>query len=284
MRFVFIDAEKANYPVVVLCRVMQVRRSGFYAWRRRSPSKRARADKQLTGQIAQAFAASRGTYGSPRVRVELHASGIIASKRRVTQLMRRQGLYALRKRRFIHTTDSKHKLPIAPNLLARNFTAEAPNRVWVTNITCIWTLQGWLFLSVILDLFSRRIVGWSMSKNIDEGLILGALRMALLNRNPKAGLIHHSDRGSVYCASDYIAVLQAYGIERSMSRKADCWDNAVAESFFGTLKQELVFRLKLQSRAATRTAIFEYMEGYYNSRRRHSTLGFLSPNDFEGRN
>jgi len=149
---------------------------------------------------------------------------------------------------------------------------------------CIWTLQGWLFLAVILDLFSHRIVGWAMSKNIDEGLILGALRMALLNRNPKPGLIHHSDRGSVYCASDYSAVLQAYGIERSMSRKADCWDNAVAESFFGTLKQELVFRLKLQSCTATRTLIFEYMEGYYNSRRRHSTLGFLSPIDFEGKN
>jgi hypothetical protein len=144
---------------VVLCRVMQVARSGFYAWQGRSPSKRACADKQLTGQITQAFAASRGTYGSPRVRVELHSSGIVASKRRVTQLMRRQGLYALRKRPFIHTTDSKHKLPIAPNLLARNFTAEAPNRVWVTDITCIWTLQGWLFLAVILDLFSRCIVG-----------------------------------------------------------------------------------------------------------------------------
>ena len=283
MRFIFIDAQRASYPVGVLCRVMQVGRSGFYAWLARPPSARACADKILAEKIDRVFRASRGTYGSPRIRAQLNAEGVPVSKRRVARLMRRQGLCGLRKARFTPTTDSRHKLPVAPNLLARQFTATAPNRVWVTDVTFVWTLQGWLYLAVILDLFSRRVVGWAMSAHNDEKLVLQALNMALHRRRPARGLIHHSDRGSVYCGTRYRAVLKAHGIQRSMSRKGDCWDNAVAESFFGTLKQEMLFRRKLEPRRTAQTAIFEYLEAYYNLKRRHSKLGFLSPVDFEER-
>ena len=283
MRFAFIEAEKALYPVLVLCRVMQVGRSGFYAWLRRAPSARTQADAVLQGQIDRAFLGSRGTYGSPRIRAQLNAEGVQVSKRRVARLMRRRGLCGLRKARFTRTTDSRHKLPIAPNLLARNFTATAPNAVWVTDVTFIWTLQGWLYLAALLDLYSRRVVGWAMSAHNDQALVLKALNMALCRRQPPQGLIHHSDRGSVYCGTAYLAMLKAHGIKPSMSRKGDCWDNAVAESFFGTLKQELLFRRQLEPRRTAQTAIFEFLEAYYNRKRRHSTLGFLSPVDFEER-
>ncbi len=283
MRFAFIEAEKAFYPVLVLCRVMQVGRSGFYAWLRRAPSARTQADAVLQSKIDRAFRGSRGTYGSPRVRAQLNAEGVKVSKRRVARLMRRRGLCGLRKARFTRTTDSRHKLPIAPNLLARNFTATAPNAVWVTDVTFIWTLQGWLYLAAILDLYSRRVVGWAMSAHNDQALVLKALNMALCRRRPPQGLIHHSDRGSVYCGAAYLAMLKAHGLKPSMSRKGDCWDNAVAESFFGTLKQELLFRRQLEPRRTAQTAIFEFLEAYYNRKRRHSTLGFLSPVDFEER-
>lgn len=284
MRFAFIDAEKAHYPVVVLCRVMEVRRSGFYAWLRRGPSLRARHDSILSAHIRTAFQSSRRTYGSPRVRAELASMGVRTSKRRVERLMRAGGLYALRKRRFVRTTDSKHTLPIAPNRLQRDFTASAPNRVWATDITYLWTTEGWLYLAVMLDLFSRRVVGWAMSEHIDEELVLSTLQMALRSRRPPRGLIHHSDRGSQYCGARYLAVLDAHGVIRSMSRKGNCWDNAPSESFFGTLKQELILRSPLLSRDGTRTLVFEYLEVYYNRKRRHSTLGFLSPIDYEKRN
>jgi putative transposase len=283
MRFAFIDAEKAHYPLTVLCRVMEVRRSGFYAWLHRVPSARACTDAVIEVQVDKAFQDSRGTYGSPRVHAELRAQGLHTSKRRIERLMRSQGLCARRKRHCIRTTDSRHRLPIAPNLLQRDFTAGAPNQVWTTDITYLWTQEGWLYLAVILDLFSRRIVGWAMSAKIDDRLVIAALTMALQTRRPPRGLIHHSDRGSQYCSNDYIAMLQARGVLRSMSRKGDCWDNAVSESFFGTLKQELIYRRQYSSRAATQTAVFEYMEVYYNRHRRHSTLGFLSPNSFEER-
>ena len=283
MRFAFIDAEKAHYPVTVLCRVMEVKRSGFYAWLHRGPSLRARHDSILSAHIRTAFQGSRRTYGSPRVRAELASLGVRTSKRRVERLMRQSGFYALRKRRFVRTTDSKHTLPIAPNLLARDFTASAPNRVWVTDITYLWTTEGWLYLSVMLDLFSRRVVGWAMSERIDEELVLTTLQMALQSRRPARGLIHHSDRGSQYCGARYLAVLEAHGVIRSMSRKGNCWDNAPSESFFGTLKQELILRAPFLSRDGTRTLVFEYLEAYYNRKRRHSTLGFLSPMDYEQR-
>ena len=268
----------------MLCRVLRVRRSGFYAWLSRRPSARARHDQVLGEQIRAAFQDSRKTYGSPRLRAELKARGVRTSKRRIERLMRGQGLCARRKRKFTRTTDSRHKLPIAPNLLARNFTAAAPNRVWTTDLTYIWTQQGWLYLAVILDLYSRRVVGFSMSASIDEPLVLSALRMALVTRRPEPGLIHHSDRGSQYCATQYLTVLKAHGIVRSMSRKADCWDNAPSESFFSTLKQELIYRRDFRTRAEAQTAVFEYLWAYYNPQRRHSTLGFLSPIAYEERN
>jgi len=284
MRFAFIDVEKVHYPLTVLCRVMQVCRSGFYAWLNRPACSRVKQDGVLSVHIDAAFSAGRGTYGSPRVHAELSAKGVHTSKRRVERLMRTRGLCARRKRRFTRTTLSRHRLPIAPNLLGRDFTVEAPNRVWTTDLTYIWTLQGWLYLAVMLDLFSRRVVGWAFSASLDDSLAISALNMAIQTRRPPRGLIHHSDRGSQYCSKDYLAVLHANGIVRSMSRKADCWDNAVSESFFGTLKQELIFRCELQNRADAQTTIFEYLEVFYNPKRRHSTLGFLSPNDFEERN
>lgn len=284
MRFRFIDAQKAYYPVTVLCRVLRVRRSGFYAWLHRGPSVRAQNDQVLGEQVRAAFQDSRKTYGSPRVQAELQARGVRTSKRRVERLMKRQGLCARRKRKFTRTTDSRHKLPVAPNLLERNFTVPAPNRVWTTDLTYIWTHQGWLYLAVLLDLYSRRVVGFAMSANIDESLVLRALRMALVTRRPEPGLIHHSDRGSQYCATQYLTVLKAHGIVRSMSRKADCWDNAVSESFFSTLKQELIYPRDFRTRAEAQTAVFEYLMAYYNPQRRHSTLGFLSPIAYEERN
>lgn len=281
MRFAFIDANKACYPILVLCRVLHVRRSGFYAWRARPACPRRRHDAALSTQVRAAFQRSRGTYGSPRIHAELRASGLRTSKRRVQRLMKAQGLSARRKRYFRCTTDSRHSRPIAANLLQRCFTASAPDRVWTTDITCIWTLQGWLYLAVMLDLYSRRVVGWALGPHPDEALALSALKMALRRRKPAPGLIHHSDRGSTYCGRQYLATLAAHGIVRSMSRKADCLDNAVSESIFGTLKEELVYRLPLTTAEQTRTAVFEYLEAFYNPKRRHSTLGYLSPVDFE---
>jgi transposase InsO family protein len=216
--------------------------------------------------------------------MELRARGQRNGRKRIARLMRVQGLRARPRRRYRTTTDARHGLPVAPNLLARRFAVAQPNTAWVTDMTYIWTPQGWLYLAVIIDLFSRRVVGWSMSDRIDRQLALDALRMALAQRRPPRGLIHHSDRGSQYASADYQQVLAAYGIRASMSRRGDCWDNAVAESFFASLKLELVYQVQWPSRAAARTAIFEYLELFYNRRRRHSSLGYLSPAEFERSN
>ena len=281
MRFPFIHAQKAFYPLTVLCRVLRVRRSGYYAWRNRLPSQRAQTDRLLSARIGQAFRQSRGTYGSPRIRAELREQGLRTSRRRVERLMRAQGLCALRKRRRVRTTDSRHRLPIAPNRLLRDFTAPAPNRVWTTDVTFIWTHSGWLYLAVLLDLFSRRVVGYAMSSRNDEYLVLSALRRARATRRPPRGLVHHSDRGSVYCGKRYQALLASHGLVPSMSRQGDCWDNAVTESFFGTLKQEHLYRLGVQSEAATRSTVFWYLEAHYNRHRRHSKLCYASPMQYE---
>lgn len=281
MRFVFINAEKALYPVRMLCRVLEVSRSGFYAWRGRAPSARENADAQLATKIAAVHKKSRRTYGSPRIHCELHESGTRVGRKRVARLMRAQGIQARRKRRFRRTTDSTHTHPIAPNLLARCFEADAPDQVWVTDVTCIWTGEGWLFLAALLDLFARRVVGWAASETNDTTLALAALNHALRARNPGPGLMHHSDRGSPYASEDYRRALAARGIIASMSRRGDCWDNAVAESFWATLKGELTEHETYATHAAAIAAIADYIDGFYNPCRRHSSIGYATPIAFE---
>ena len=283
MRFAFIVAEKAAFPVRLLCRTLQVSRAGFYAWHTRPPAPRTRADERLGLEIAAIHAESRQRYGSPRVHAELADRGCRTSRKRVARLMRGRGLAARRRRRFRVTTHSRHPFPIAPNVLARQFERAGPDQAWVTDITYIPTGEGWLYLAVIVDLCSRYAVGWAMSERVTDDLTLAALGMALARRRPAAGLVHHSDRGSQYASGDYQRVLAQHGIVCSMSRRGDCWDNAVAESFFATVKVELVHDAEWAARAAARTELFDYLELFYNGQRRHSALGYLSPRAFERR-
>jgi putative transposase len=283
VRFGFIAAEKATFPVRVLCRMLQVSRAGFYAWQARPPAPRAQADERLGLEIAAIHAESQRRYGSPRIHAELVHRGCRTSRKRVARLMRVHGLVARRRRRFCVTTQSRHPFPIAPNVLARQFERAGPDQAWVTDITYIPTGEGWLYLAVILDLCSRFAVGWAMSERITDDLTLDALGLALARRRPPRGLLHHSDRGSQYASADYQRALAQHGIVCSMSRRGDCWDNAVAESFFATLKVELVHDAAWATRAAARTELFEYLELFYNAQRRHSALGYLSPRAFERR-
>ena len=281
MRYPFIQAEKAHYPLTVLCRVLQVSRSGFYAWLRREPSKREVQDRKLQTEVAAIHKASRGTYGSPRVHEELKAREFAVGRKRIARLMQAAGLTGLPPRRFRTTTDSAHAYPLAENVLDRDFTATAPNQVWAGDITYVRTWEGWLCLAVIIDLYSRRVVGWALGNDLRRDLVLRALYMALGLRQPGEGLVHHSDRGSQYASTEYQRLLEAREIRCSMSRKGDCWDNAVVESFFGTLKSELIHRRPWPTRRAARAAISEYVEVFYNRHRRHSYLGYVSPADFE---
>jgi transposase InsO family protein len=281
VRFAFIAAEKARFPVRLLCRVLEVSRAGFYAWQGRPPAPRTQADERLGLEIAAIHAESRQRYGSPRVHAELSVRGHRTSRKRVARLMRQHGLAGRRRRRFRATTDSRHTLPVAPNVLDRQFAQPAPDRAWVTDITYIATGEGWLYLAVILDLCSRLVVGWAVSERIGRELTLEALDMALVRRRPLPGLVHHSDRGSQYASGDYQALLAAEEIVCSMSRRGNCWDNAVAESFFATLKVELVHDASWVTRQVARAELFEYIEVFYNGQRRHSSLGYLSPRAFE---
>jgi len=281
MRFAFIDVEKASYPMRILCRVLRVSRSGFYAWLARKPSARDLEDEQLRPKVVEAFKTGRGTYGSPRVRDELVDQGFEIGRKRVARLMRELGLRGVSPRKFRVTTNSDHGHPIADNVLNRNFEATRPNEKWATDITYVWTREGWLYLAVVMDLYSRRIVGWSTADHLKTELCLDALQMALQHRTGIENLMHHSDRGCQYASDRYQAVLDAQGIECSMSRRANCWDNAVAESFFGTLKNELIYRRPWQAREQVRGAIGEYIEIFYNRIRRHSTIGGVSPARFE---
>lgn len=266
---------------MVMCKALEVSRSGYYASIGREPSKRAREDAQILEEIQDAYAESRGTYGSPRIHVELQARDFQVGRHRVARLMRENGITARFKRPFRRTTDSDHSLAVAANHLDRNFTVDGPDKAWVTDITYVWTEQGWLYLAIVLDLFSRRVVGWSMAEHLRTDLVLGALNMALGQRVPSSALIHHSDRGCQYASHAYRDILAKHGIQCSMSRKGNCWDNAVAESFFGTLKTELVHRTRWLTRLAARTAIFEYIEVFYNRKRRHSHLDYISPVNYE---
>jgi putative transposase len=281
VRFAFISEEKVAFPVAVLCRVMAVSPSGYYASLGRPVSPHRRRDADLSKRVAAVHVASKRRYGSPRVHAELQATGHCVGRKRVARLMRENALVARARRRFRTTTDSKHTFPIAPNVLERDFTAHAPDQAWVTDITFLWTNQGWLYLAAILDLFSRRVVGWATSQNVDRHLALAALDMALVQRRPAAGLVHHSDRGSTYASTDYREALESRGIECSMSRKGDCWDNAVAESFFATLKREMENSDGLESREVATLSIREYIDGFYNFQRRHSAINYNSPVEFE---
>ncbi len=281
MRFEFIRAEKVRFPVRLMCRLLEVSRSGFYAWLERRDSLELN-DRRLLQLIREIFAQSHETYGSPRIYRELRTRGVRCDKARVERLMQENGITPPRKKKYRVTTDSNHKNPVAPNVLQRDFSSPAPNLRWVSDITYVWTWAGWLYLAVVLDLFSRRVVGWAMDSRLDtESLTLNALHMALRNRAPDRGLIHHSDRGTQYTSADFQKVLDAHGIVCSMSRRGNCWDNAVSESFFATLKLDLVFRRTFRTRREARQAIFNYIEVFYNRQRRHSYLGYLSPAEFE---
>jgi transposase InsO family protein len=281
VRFAFIHEEKARWPIEVLCETLEVSRSGYYASRTRPVPARTRADASLIVEIKAAQSVGKGTYGSPRVHKELQANGRRVGKKRIERLMRQEGLAVRRKRRFRKTTDSNHLFPIAPNELARRFTVELPNVAWVTDVTYVSTREGWLYLAAILDLFSRRVVGWAASEHNDRALALEALGNAQEARRPKRGIVHHSDRGSVYASVDYGTALSAIGAVKSMSRKGDCWDNAVAESFFATIKGEMIDHEDYESRAEAVAAIALYIDGFYNPVRRHSSIGWVSPIEFE---
>ncbi len=281
MKFDFIAAKEVAFPVATMCRVLGVSPSGYYACKSRPPSKRLADDARVAAEVAAAHKASRGIYGSPRVHRELKAKGLKVGKKRVERLMNEKGLRGRSKKRFVRTTDSKHDDPVAPNVLERRFETTTPNEAWVGDVTYIATAQGWLFLAVLLDLFSRRVVGWATSDTNDTTLALAALDHAVRSRRPNAGLIHHTDRGSPYASEDYRAALAARGLVASVSRTGDCYDNAVAESFFASLKAEWVDYEDYADHDVGHASVGEYIERFYNPTRRHSHLGYVSPIEFE---
>ena len=281
MRYGCIDRRRARYPVRMMCRLLQVSASGYYAWRSRPKSARAQQDRELVSKIRRIHEASKGVYGSPRVHAELVAEGIRVGRHKVARLMRLERLRGCPKRRFRVTTQREPAHPVAENLLQQDFTAAAPNQRWAADITYISTAQGWLYLAVVMDLYSRRIVGWSMSRWMSRRLVIDALGMALAARRPDGSLIHHSDRGGQYTSDDFRDELARHGIDCSMSGSANCYDNAVVESFFGLLKRERVNRVRYRTRDEARADLFEYIEVFYNRKRRHGYLGKVSPADFE---
>lgn len=282
MKFSFIEQHASTWPVNLMCRMLGVSRSGYYDWCVRAPSARTTANLALLHDVRRLQARHQGRYGSPRMHAALRAEGHRCSRGRVERLMRRHRIRALAGRRFRPcTTDSRHYLPIAPNLLAQNFVATAPNRIWLADITYIATGEGWLYLAAVLDLATRKIVGWAMRDHMRTELPLAAMMMAAQRQRPDRGLICHSDRGSQYAAGAYVDHLAAIGATPSMSRTGNCYDNAPMESFFHTLKVELVHQCRWATQAEARQALFGYIEGYYNRHRMHSALGYLTPEQAE---
>ena len=281
MRFAFIDALRKTFPIHRMCKVLRVTSRGYRAWRCRPMSQRQRDDMVLLAHIREQHKLSLCSYGRPRMTEELQELGLKVGHRRVGRLMRQNGIEAVRTRKYKVTTDSNHSFAIAPNLLDRDFSATAPNQKWAGDITYIWTSEGWLYLAVILDLYSRRVIGWAVSNRMKRDLAIRALDMAVALRQPPKGCIHHTDRGSQYCSHDYQKRLRKHGFLVSMSGKGNCYDNAVVETFFKTLKAELIWRTPSQTRRKVELALFEYINGFYNPRRRHSTLGGKSPLAFE---
>ena len=281
MRYSFIRKHRQQFPVAALCRLLKVSASGYFAWMGRPESPRQQANRALVTRIKAAHGRSRKTYGRRRIHAQLQRDGLVCSPNRVGRLMRQNGLCGLRRRKFKATTNSKHSFPVAPNLLARNFTAPALDQVWVSDITYLACEEGWEYLATVMDLHSRRIVGWAMQSTLERSLTLRALEMAITQRRPGPGLIHHSDRGVQYACGDYQTALRGQQMIPSMSRKGDCWDNAPKESFFGTLKCELGLHRLRPPREQARRKVFEYIEVFYNRQRLHSSLGYLSPAEFE---
>jgi putative transposase len=283
-RYQRIDALKADYSITVLCQSFEVSTSGYYDWhrRQRQPANRAQEDLRLKEQIRSIHAQSRQTYGAPRVQVQLRSQGRCHGRNRIARLMREQGLCGRQKKRYrVVTTNSKHDQPIAPNRLAEMPLAETPNQIWVADITYVATAQGWVYVAAILDLYSRKIVGWAVSQQIDTALVLMALSMALTHRRPPAGLVFHSDRGVQYASGDYRQALAAARLVASMSRKGNCYDNATMEAFWSTLKLELIYRRQFEHASQLSQALFDYIEVFYNRQRLHSALGYRSPAEFE---
>ena len=281
MRFRFIDQAKKEFPASRLCRLMGVSQSGYFAWKDRPASRRQRDDLVMLVHVRSAYSLSNETYGSPRMVRELQDQGFAVGRRRIARLMRENGMHARQKRRFKRTTDSHHAFPVAPNIIAQDFAATGPNQKWGADISYIWTREGWLYLAVVIDLFARRVVGWAVSDRLHRKLALHALQMAITMRRPPPDLIHHSDRGSQYCSLDYQAMLKANGITISMSGKGNCYDNAMVETLFKTLKSEMIWKTVFQTRHEAQTAIARYIDGFYNPIRRHSSLDYMSPAQFE---
>jgi len=282
--YAFVEAQKATHRVSAMCRTLKVSKSGFYGWRDRAPCARDQADALLSEKIARIHRDSRETYGAPRIHFELRTLGVRCARKRVARLMREADLFGCGgRRRKVRTTlrSQTERTPPAPDLVKRNFTPEAPDRLWVADITYVRTWEGWLYLSFVLDTYSRRIVGWSMANHLKTELVVDAVNMAIYNRRPQPGLIHHSDRGSQYTSVEFGSRLREVGLLPSMGSVADAYDNAMAESFVSTFKRELIHRHSWPNRQSARTAIFEYIEGFYNTRRRHSALGHLSPSNSE---
>lgn len=281
MRFDFVHQYHGALPQENLCKLLNVTTRGYRAWRNRPASRRQREDLVLLAHIREQHRLSLNSYGRPRMTEELKEIGLNVGHRRVGRLMRQNGISVVRTRKYKVTTDSNHKFNIAPNLLNRNFAADRPNKKWVVDISYIWTREGWLYLAVVLDLHSRRVIGWAVSNRMKRDLAIRALNMAIALRRPPNGCIHHSDRGSQYCSHDYQKILRQHGFKVSMSGKGNCYDNAAMETFFKTIKAELIWRHSWQTRRAVEVAIFEYINGFYNPRRKHSALGWKSPLAFE---
>lgn len=281
MIYPFIGKYREHYSVERTCRVLGIARSAYYSWKKRLPSQREKENQALIEHIRRIHKLSRKAYGSPRIYFQLKKQGIACSRKRVARLMRQDHLQGRRKYRRVRTTNSRHVFPVAENILNREFAAERPNAKWVSDITYVPTDEGWLYLASVLDLYSRKIVGWAMESQIDTALVEKALRMAYDQRQPSHELLHHSDRGSQYAAHSVRHLLAAHHTQVSMSGKGNCWDNAVMESFWGTLKNEWVHHQHYKTRAEAKTDIFGYIEGFYNTVRLHSTLGYLSPAEFE---
>ena len=286
MRFAFVKANAGDhagaFPVAVACRVLGVSRCGYYAWLKRPTPRRGSGKEFLMKEIASAHAASRQLYGSPRVHAELAAGGVAACVNTVAKYMREAGIRSATHRRFrVRTTDSNHGYPVAPNVLARDFTAAAPDEKWAVDVTYVMTGEGWLYVAAVLDLCTRKVVGWAMADHLRSELCEAALRMAVVHRRPGTGLVHHADRGVQYCCHAYRALLERAGMVCSMSGVGDCWDNAAMESFWSTLKRELVYLTEFATRSEAEASIFEFVEVFYNRERRHSSLGYLSPEAYE---